>query len=818
MPLDTVDKIWMDGELVAWDDAKIHILTHTLHYGCGVFEGIRAYETDAGPGRVPPHRPHRRGCSTSAKIFMIDIPYTPRRAGRGHEGDGAGQRRSPSCYIRPHRLPRLRRDGPQPAAVPGERVDRGVAVGHLPRRRGHQERRAHEDLARGSATTPTPCRPRPRAPACTSTRRWPRSRRSRPATTRPILLSPQGYVSECTGENIFIVKDGAIITPPASRRRPRGHHPGLGDDASPATSAIEVPRSSNILRSDLYTADEAFLTRHRRRGRADPLGRRPRDRRARARSPARSRRRTSPPSAARSTATRTGSNMSTTERRSRRRRRSAARGGRDLRHDAARRQPARGHLAHRRRQAAHRRAARPPRRALHRGRLAGRQPEGRRVLPRGPPTELDLDTATLVAFGSTRRAKGKVDSDDDAAPTWSRPAPATVCIVGKCWDYHVTEALRTDARRGRGHGRRLGRVPRRARAAGLLRRRALLRRLQAQPRVQPAGARGRGQAGRRRLVLCDTNGGSLPHEVERIVGEVVDYFGDDVRSACTSTTTPAAAWPTRWPACAAAPRQVQGTINGYGERTGNCNLTTIIPNLTLKMGVRDDPRRAPRAAHPGGPPHRRAGQHHPRPAAALRRARRPSPTRPACTSAPSPGGPTPTSTSTPTRSATAPASSCPSWPAGRRCELKAQELGLELDGPALTDVVDRLKQLEHEGYHFEAADGSLELLMRDGTGWDQTFFTLESFRVAVEHRAPTDGSSGVTGPRSSPRPRSRSSSTASGSSPPPRATARSTRSTRRCARPSVAGAHPALERHPPHRLQGARPRHAARAPAPSPGC
>ena len=78
-------------------------------------------------------------------------------------------------------------------------------------------------------------------------------------------------------------------------------------------------------------------------------------------------------------------------------------------------------------------------------------------------------------------------------------------------------------------------------------------------------------------------------------------------------------------------------------------------------------------------------------------------------------------------------------------ELKAQEIGVEMDGPALSEVVDRLKQLEYEGFHFEAADGSLELLMRDATGWSQPFFRLESFRVTVEHRAPADGSSGVQG-------------------------------------------------------------------------
>ena len=64
MPITPTEKIWMNGELVDWADAKIHILTHTLHYGTGVFEGIRAYETPTGPGHLPAHRPHRRASTT----------------------------------------------------------------------------------------------------------------------------------------------------------------------------------------------------------------------------------------------------------------------------------------------------------------------------------------------------------------------------------------------------------------------------------------------------------------------------------------------------------------------------------------------------------------------------------------------------------------------------------------------------------------------------------------------------------------------------------------------------------------------------------
>ena len=88
------------------------------------------------------------------------------------------------------------------------------------------------------------------------------------------------------------------------------------------------------------------------------------------------------------------------------------------------------------------------------------------------------------------------------------------------------------------------------------------------------------------LVLCDTNGGSLPHEVAPIVGDVTPAGrATTPPSASTATTTPAARSPTRWPPCCAGARHVQGTLNGLGERTGNCNLTTVIPNLQLKLGM-----------------------------------------------------------------------------------------------------------------------------------------------------------------------------------------------------------------------------------------
>jgi branched-chain amino acid aminotransferase len=99
MPIQTTDKIWMDGQLVPWEDAKIHVLTHTLHYGCGVFEGVRAYATERGPA-VFRLTDHIARLFDSAKIFMIDIPFTPEQLVEATKQTVAVNNVE-SCYIRP---------------------------------------------------------------------------------------------------------------------------------------------------------------------------------------------------------------------------------------------------------------------------------------------------------------------------------------------------------------------------------------------------------------------------------------------------------------------------------------------------------------------------------------------------------------------------------------------------------------------------------------------------------------------------------------------------------------------------------------------
>ncbi|HEV2310879.1 MAG TPA: citramalate synthase, partial [Acidimicrobiia bacterium] len=141
--------------------------------------------------------------------------------------------------------------------------------------------------------------------------------------------------------------------------------------------------------------------------------------------------------------------------------------------------------------------------------------------------ELDLSTATLVAFGSTRHAKGKVDSDDTLRHLVDAGTSA-VCIVGKSWDYHVTEALGTTLDEG---------VAMVADSVEYLRSAGLDVLFDAEhffdgyrhnPEYALRVLEGAAEQGASRLVLCDTNGGSLPADVERIVRDVVNYFGGDV--------------------------------------------------------------------------------------------------------------------------------------------------------------------------------------------------------------------------------------------------------------------------------------------------
>ncbi len=255
MPLTESDKIWMDGELVAWADAKVHVLTHSLHYGLGVFEGIRAYETDAGPA-IFRLTDHIKRLYRSAKIFLLDIPFDLDTIVEATK-ETVRVNELRSCYIRPIVYLGYGEMGLNPLPAPvnvsiacwpwGSYLgDDGIANG---------VRMMISSWERHS--------PNAMPPAAKGTGMYINSSMAKVQAIKAgydeaIMLSPQGYVSECTGENIFVVRDGVIITPPVSA----GALEGI-TQSSVATIARDLGfdyRESNILRSDLYTADEAFLS------------------------------------------------------------------------------------------------------------------------------------------------------------------------------------------------------------------------------------------------------------------------------------------------------------------------------------------------------------------------------------------------------------------------------------------------------------------------------------------------------------------------------------------------------------------------------
>jgi 2-isopropylmalate synthase len=361
--------------------------------------------------------------------------------------------------------------------------------------------------------------------------------------------------------------------------------------------------------------------------------------------------------------------------------------------------------------------------------------------------ELQLSTATLVAFGSTRRAGVKA-ADDDTLNKLVVANTDVVCMVAKSWDRHVIDALRTDLDEAVAmvadsvdffvsRGKRVF-LDAEHFFDGYSHNPEFARRILAAAEA----------AGVEALVLCDTNGGTLPDEVERIVSEV--YASTDAQIGIHCHNDAGCAVANSLAAVRAGATQVQGCVNGYGERAGNADLSAAIANLSLKLNVRTiDPARlerltpvshhiaelvnvAPSAQQPyvGASVFAHKGGLHA--SAVARRADLYEHVSPDLVG----NG----------------ARVVVSEMAGRSTlALKAVELGLELDGEVLGRVLDELKRLEHEGYHFEVADGSLELLLRRATGWEPRYFEVESYRVITDRRVPDDGGepgSALVGPTS----------------------------------------------------------------------
>jgi branched-chain amino acid aminotransferase len=253
--LPKVDKIWMDGTLVDWDSAQVHVLTHALHYGSGVFEGIRCYATDDGPA-VFRLTEHMERLARSAKMMRMEIPYSVDQLVDATK-ELIAVNNLPACYIRPLVYRGYGVMGLDPLPAP---VDVVIAVWPWDSYLGE------ESLATGVDAGISSWRQRSinaSPPQIKSTGNYINSSFARMEANdhgyaEAILLNEAGMVCEGTGENIFVIRDEIIVTPPVSD----GILEGITRDSviAIATDLDYDIIEASLTRTDLYIADEIFFT------------------------------------------------------------------------------------------------------------------------------------------------------------------------------------------------------------------------------------------------------------------------------------------------------------------------------------------------------------------------------------------------------------------------------------------------------------------------------------------------------------------------------------------------------------------------------
>ena len=254
MPITPTEKIWFNGELIPWDDAKIHVLTHTLHYGMGVFEGIRAYETDDGPAAFR-LTDHMRRMDQSARILMMPMPYSVDELVQAVK-DTVRSTGLPACYIRPIAYYGYGEMGlntlpcsvdvavacwPWGAYLGDDSLTNGVRM-----KISSWARHDHNIMP----------------PAAKTTGNYANSSLAKVEALNAgydeaLLLNRAGFVSECTGENVFVARNGKLITPPLSA----GALEGITQ-----STVIAIARDlgfdvefGDLSRSDVYIAEEMFV-------------------------------------------------------------------------------------------------------------------------------------------------------------------------------------------------------------------------------------------------------------------------------------------------------------------------------------------------------------------------------------------------------------------------------------------------------------------------------------------------------------------------------------------------------------------------------
>jgi 2-isopropylmalate synthase len=352
--------------------------------------------------------------------------------------------------------------------------------------------------------------------------------------------------------------------------------------------------------------------------------------------------------------------------------------------------------------------------------------------------ERRLARGKITAFGMTRRPGRSASNDPGLAALLAAEADA-ICFVAKSWDYHVRVALETT------EDENLASIRDSVRAAKAKGREVLLDcehffdGYKANPAYALACAKTAYDEGARWVVLCDTNGGTLPHEVEKIVGEVCKQIpGDHVGIHAHNDTEQAVA--NTFAAVRAGARQIQGTLNGLGERCGNANLVSIIPTLKLKpdfsekfdIGVSDEALgHVARVSHALDDLLNRAADRHAPYVGESAFATKAGIHASAIMKDPA------------TYEHIAPERvgnkrkllvSDQSGRSNLLAELDRIGFPVDKDDPRLSRLLDEVKEREAIGYAYEAADASFELLARRLLGKVPRYFEVEKFDVNVEQR------------------------------------------------------------------------------------
>ena len=253
--MEKAELIWMNGEFVPWDEAKVHVLSHGLHYGTGVFEGIRAYETERGTA-IFRHQDHLERLAKSASLYELALPFTLGEL-RDVTHELIRRNRLHSCYIRPLAFRGYGEMGLHASSAPVEMMiavwSWGTYLGEEGRRNGVRAK-----VSSWRRISPDSLIPHAKASGQYLNSVLAKQETAKAGYEEAILLDQRGFVSEGSGENIFVVRDGTIVTPP---------HTASILDGINRKSVIQIARDlgysvleRDIARAELYLAEEVFVT------------------------------------------------------------------------------------------------------------------------------------------------------------------------------------------------------------------------------------------------------------------------------------------------------------------------------------------------------------------------------------------------------------------------------------------------------------------------------------------------------------------------------------------------------------------------------